>query len=204
MSFLVGGGAAAVLALLDLLLGRRYRLTVDSLHWWFLRLLVDGLQGAAAIVLIQVAALQVEDLNTPAVWVLAGIFSTRIIQSLQYSEKTLGIQVDLRDRFERLTLPLEEDLASASAAANAASDRRLAEELQRNGVSPELLARELIAAMKLRVALSTKAEDGGYLREIAAGDDPEEERLRVLVARAREIRLIGTVKNLKRTRRRGG
>jgi len=58
--------------------------------------------------------------------------------------------------------------------------------------------------MKARVALSTKAEDGGYLKEIAAGDDPEGERLRVLVARAREIRLLGTVKRLKRTRRRSG
>ncbi|HVD38365.1 MAG TPA: hypothetical protein VNC15_06005, partial [Solirubrobacterales bacterium] len=138
---MVGGAAAAFLALLDLLLGRRFRLTVDSLHWWFLRLLIDGLQGAAAIILIRVAALQVEDLNTPAIWVLAGIFSTRIIQSLQYSEKTLGIQIDLRDRFERLTLPLDEELANASAAANAAGDHRLAEALQRNDVSPELLAR---------------------------------------------------------------
>lgn len=202
MSFLVGGAAAALLALLDLLLGKRYRVTWGNLHWWLLRLLVDGLQGAAAIILIQIAALKVEGLNTPVMWVLTGIFSTKVIQSLQYSGGTKGLNIDFRNLFDRFTLPLNEELANSSAAANAESDRRLAEALLRKGITPEILARELVAAMKARVALSTKAEDGEYLKQMASSDESEEERLRVLVARAREIHLLATVKHMKRKGRR--
>lgn len=201
MSFLVGGASASVLALLDLLVVRRYRLTLRSLHWWGLRLFVDGLQGAAAIILVHVAALQVAGFSTPVVWVLTGAFSTKVIQSLQYSGGTKGFHIDLRNQFDRLTLPLNEELANSTAAANASKDRRLSEALAKGGVTPGLLARELIATMQARVALSTKWEDGEYLKETAANGSSEEERLRVLVARAREIQLLGTVKSLIRSTR---
>ena len=202
MSFLVGGASAAVLALLDLLVVRRYRLTLRSLHWWGLRLLVDGLQGAVAIVLVHLAALQVAGFSTPVVWVITGAFSTRVIQSLQYSGGTKGFHIDLRDLFDRLTLPLDDELANSTASAAADSDRRLTEALLKGGVTPGVLASELIATMRARVILSTKWQDGEYLKGTAASNLSEAERLRILVGRARELQLLGTVKSLIRSTRR--
>jgi hypothetical protein len=150
---------------------------------------------------VHLAALQVAGFSTPVVWILTGAFSTKVIQSLQYSGGTQGFHIDLRNLFDRLSLPLNEELANTTAAANASKDRRFAELLLKGAVTPDLLARELIATMRARVALSTKWEDGDYLRRTAANDSSEEERLRVLVARAREIQLLGTVKSLIRSTR---
>jgi hypothetical protein len=121
-----------------------------------------------------------------------------VIQGLQYNSGGRVIKVDLKDRLERLSMPLEERVDSTSAAAKAASDRRLTQALARKNVSPEVLADELIAAMQARRALEVKVEDVDYLQDVATSKDPAEKRLRVLVAYAREIQLLGTVRQLAR------
>lgn len=200
MSFLVGGAAAAVVALFDLTVRRRFRPTLGSLHWWLLRLLLDGIQGAAAIVLVHIAALEVSGASTPVIWVITGATAAQIVPSLQYSGGTQGTHINLKDFIDRGRLPLEDDIEKASAAANAASDRRLTDALLARHVTPETLAAELIATMKGCRALSTKWEDTGFIEEVAQGGRSERVRTRLLVAHAREMQLLGTVRRLKRSR----
>jgi hypothetical protein len=199
MAFLIGGSSAALFASIDLMLVRRYRLTLGSVPWWSMRLLIDGVQGMAAIVVVEIAAIKVEGLSDPIVWVLAGIFATRLIQGLQYGGSGQRITFDVKALVDRLTVPLDERIDSASAAGKSASDRSLANALLKNDVTPTKLADELIIAMQARRALSPKVTEVEYLKKVAGGEQPVEKRMRVLVAYAREIQLLGTVRRLKRS-----
>jgi hypothetical protein len=162
-------------------------------------LCVDGIQGAAAVVAVEVAAIKIQGLSSPVVWALAGAFAPRLIQGLRYRGGNRLSDIDLKDLFDRLSIPLEERIDATSAASKAASDHRLTKALMKKKVTPEVLAKELMAAMRARRALETKFKDFGYLQTLTEGDGSDEERLRILVAHAREIQLLATVRRLTRS-----
>lgn len=198
MSFLIGGGTAAGLLLLDLTLARRYRVTLIGLPWWVLRLCLEGVQGAAAVLAVELAALRFDGFDEVVVCMIAGASAPRLIRGLQYGGGTRDISIDLKGLIDHLSLPLEELIDGTSAQAKSASDHRLTSKLLRRGVTPDHLARELRATMASRRALSSKLADAEYISETAESTDSMAERLRLMVAHAREIQALGTVKRLAR------
>jgi hypothetical protein len=194
VAFLVAGGTAALLAFLDLTVDKRYRPTLGSLYWWALRLAINAAQGVVAVSILELAAIKASDLSTPILWALAGAFAPRLIQGLQYG----GGKVDLKAFLEKFSLPLDEKIDAATAAANSASDLRLTRALIAKNVAPATLAEELVHAMQSRRALQTKLTHVEYIWRIVENGEPAEAQMRQLVVHARELQLLGTVRRLKR------
>jgi hypothetical protein len=203
MAFVIGGGAAALLLLFELVVAQSFSISFQGVPWWFLRLCIEGAQGALAVLIVKGAALQFASLDDPVYWVLAGLFAPSIIRQIQWgSPGANGFAFDVQDLVDRLTYRIDDRLDGASAQKQSAENRKLVDRLMAGGVSAEELAEEVLAVIRGRKALETRAKDAEYIREMTRSDELERTKLRLIVERARSMGIIGAAKRLARARHR--
>lgn len=202
MPFLVGGGSAAALMLYHLVLSRGFRISLRGSIWWLLILLVEGIQGVLAVLFVTLGAERFHSIEGWPAWVLAGVVAPRVVRKLQYGSPGHGFALDLQDAFDRIRIPLESRIDSASAEAQSAVDGKLVTKLMSRGVTAQRLADELLLVIRTRKALETKSNDARYIRRTAINaDESEEAKLRLMVEAARRLGILATPRRLARRTR---
>jgi len=198
VAFWFGAGAAAFLSAYSLIVVDSYRPTVATAGWWLLRLGIDGLPGGLAALSTPGGA--TFGLDPHVQWILSGAFAPLLLRQIHFGDPTSGkVSIDFRDYYDRLRLPLDERLDSASATADSLSDDRLARRIKERGGTPSGLAVRVLATIRTSRALQTRAADADYVRDIANGEEDEYTRLLVIIAKARELRLIRVVRRYARS-----
>jgi hypothetical protein len=198
MAFWFGAGAAAFLSAYSLLVVHSYRPTLATAVWWLLRLGIDGLPGGLAALLMPGGAIL--GLDPHVQWIMSGAFAPLLLRQIHFGDPASGgVSVDVRDYYDRLRLPLDNKLDSASATADALADDRLASRIQARGGTPSGLAVRVLATIRTSRALQTRTADADYIRDISKSAEDEYTRLLVIIAKARELQLIRVVRRYARS-----
>lgn len=200
MAYVVGGGAAALLSFWELKFRRSFRAPITAWHWWLLRLVLEGAQGALGVlVTVKVGALAIKGIDGIVAWALAGLFAPRLVRQLHFgprAEGEQGFSLDLEDLFDRIRIPLENRIDGASAQAAAASRERMLRRLKAAGVSPQQVADLLTYIIGDRVALETKAADAEYVKTQVASGAADDVKYRLLIDKAKELHIYRAIRRL--------
>jgi hypothetical protein len=196
MSYAVGAGAAATVLVLNLLVVRELIVPPTAIPYWLLRIGVDALQGAVAG---GVSSLEFKGPHDYAGWAIAGVCAPPLARKLRLGKPGSDeASFELQDFMDRLTSRLDKRILRNSDQLKAQIDRRLVERLIRNGVSPEWLAEELLMIIRARQRLENRLPDARYIRHLVARDDPDAQKLRLMVERARALEILRTPRYLGR------
>jgi hypothetical protein len=197
LSYAVGAAAATAALILNLLVVRELLVAPAALPYWLLRVGVDAIQGAAAG---GIASLEFKGVHDYAGWALAGLCAPPLTRKLRFGKPgSDDVSFELQDFVDRLTSSLDERLQRTSDQLKAHINRRLVARLTRNRVSPSWLAEELLAVIRARHKLENRLSDARYIRNVVASKDPDPQKLRLLVERARALKILRTPRYLGRS-----
>lgn len=196
MPYAVGASAAAVALVLNLLVVRDLIFAPSAFIHWVLRIGVDAIQGAMAG---GAASLEFKGAHDYVGWAVAGLCAPPIARKIRFGRPgSSEFSFEVQDFIDRLTSSLDGEITRASDQLKARIDRRLVNRLIANGITPLRLSEELLAVIRARRVLDTRIRDAEYLRDLVTHNDPEAQKLRLMIERARALSILRTVRYLAR------
>ena len=199
MAFWFGAAAAAALLAFRFAAVERYYLTLTTGPLWAACLIFEAPFGGLAALLVRGGPIGPVDRHVQ--WIVAGAFAPYLVRRIRFGDRASGdrLVIDLKEGYDYIAVPLEEDLRDRSHAAASVANDRLAKKILERGGTPGGLADRVATTIVTSKTLAPKWADAAFVLRTARGGADDRNKLRVIIATARDLRMLRVVKRYART-----